>query len=91
MHVVDVGPRAELAHLAGPLRRPPLGDPRHSPEMDEAEEEAGHAALDEALAEARRAGVSAEVRLERGRPEQMVVAVARAPQVALIAIPRQRP
>ena len=48
----------------------------HYGELDAAEEEAGKATLREALAEAGRLGLSAAERLERGRPEQVIVSLA---------------
>jgi nucleotide-binding universal stress UspA family protein len=87
LHVIDTGPQKELARLSGPLRfgpRPPT--PRHGAEIAAAEEAAGRAALDEALAEARAAGVSATARVERGRPEQVIVTVARETQAALVVV-----
>ncbi len=87
LHVIDTGPRKDLAQLSGPLRfgpRPPA--PRHSAAIDAAEEAAGRASLDEALAEAQAAGVSATARVERGKPEQVIVAVARETRAALVAL-----
>ena len=87
LHVIDMGPHRDLAHLSGPLRFGPRGgEPRHSAAIDAAEEAAGRAALDEALAVARAEGVSATARVERGKPEQVIVTVARDTQATLIAV-----
>lgn len=87
LHVIDSGPRRDLEHLAGPLRFGPRGrDAQRGAAIDAAEEAAGHASLDEALAEARVAGVAAEARLERGRPEQVIVAVAQEAQASLVVL-----
>jgi nucleotide-binding universal stress UspA family protein len=48
----------------------------HHGELDAAEEDAGKATLKEALAEADRLGLAAAERLERGRPEQVIVSLA---------------
>jgi nucleotide-binding universal stress UspA family protein len=87
VHVIDTGPRKDLAHLTGPLRLGPRADdPRHGAAMDAAEEAAGRAALDEAVAEALAAGVVAEARLERGQPQQVLVAVARELRATLVVL-----
>jgi nucleotide-binding universal stress UspA family protein len=72
LHVIDTGPRHDLDMLRGPLHT------HHGfhGELDAAEEEAGRAALKEALAEAGRSGLAAVQRLERGRPEQVIVSIA---------------
>lgn len=87
VYVIDVSPRKGMAQMSGPLRFGPRGDdPRHGAAITAAEEAAGSAALDEALTAARAARVSAEVRLERGKPEQIIVAVAHEAQASLVAI-----
>jgi nucleotide-binding universal stress UspA family protein len=86
MHVTDVGPRHDLDQLGGPFRRGPRGGPERERALDAAEAEAGRASLAEASAEAQRSGVTASTRLERGRPEQVLVAVARETGVALLAL-----
>ncbi len=72
VHVVDTGPRHPVNHLEGHLR------PHHPPreEMNAAEQQAGDAMLNEAQEEAAKAGMRATVRLERGRPEQVIVSLA---------------
>jgi nucleotide-binding universal stress UspA family protein len=82
LHVIDTGPRHDLNHLGGTLR------PHHlqRAELDTAEEEAGHAMLRESAEEATRLGFTAVTRLERGRPEQVVVSAAREPETRLVAV-----
>jgi nucleotide-binding universal stress UspA family protein len=72
LHVIDTGPRHDLDRLRGPLHV----HHEHHGELDAAEEDAGKATLKEALAEAGRLGLAAEERLERGRPEQVIVSLA---------------
>lgn len=87
VHVIDTGPRKDLAHLSGPLHFGPRGgDPRRDAAIDAAEEAAGRTALDEALAEAQAAVANAVARVERGKPEQVIVAVAREVQATLVAL-----
>lgn len=87
VYVIDTGPRKDMAQMSGPLRFGPRGgEARHSAAMSAAEEAAGRASLGEALAEAETAGVGVVARVERGKPEQMIVAVAREVQAALVAI-----
>jgi len=83
VHVVDTGPRHPVNHLEG--RQGPAHH-RHGEEMDAAEDDAGRAVLREAEEEAGRAGLAATSRLERGRPEQVVVAAARDLQVDVVAV-----
>jgi nucleotide-binding universal stress UspA family protein len=92
LHVVDPGPRRDLEQLTGPLRRGPMGGPAHTRAMEAAEDAAGRDALAEALVEAQQAGVSAATRFERGRAEQVIVAVAQEVNAELVAIrARERP
>jgi nucleotide-binding universal stress UspA family protein len=87
LHVIDTGPRRDLEQLAGPLRYGPRGgDAQRNAAIDAEEEAAGRSALTEALAEAQGVGVYVETRLERGTPEQVIVAVAREVHAALVAI-----
>ncbi len=77
LHVVDDRPRRDVEAFSGPLRRMA---PERRREIDAAEESAGRAALAEAEAAARDAGAqvtSIMTRLERGKPEQVIVALAR--------------
>ena len=82
MHVIDTGPRHDLDRLRGPLHP----HHEHREELDAAEEEAGTAMLKEALEEAGRLGLAARERLERGRPEQVVVALAQDLRAQLIVL-----
>jgi nucleotide-binding universal stress UspA family protein len=82
LHVMDTGPRHDLDRLRGPLH------PHHERhgDLDAAEEEAGKATLKEALAEAGRLGLAAAERLERGRPEQVIVSLARELRAEVVAL-----
>ncbi len=93
VHVIDLGPRHELEHLPGPLlRRGPHGGPERTRVMDAAEVAAGERALAEALAVAQAGGLTAQTRLERGKPEQVIVSLARETGANQIAIgARQAP
>ena len=73
VHVVDTGPRYHVNHLEGTLR----SHHEHKEELDSAEQDAGQALLNEAAEEAGRAGLAVAIRLEHGRPEQVVTALAR--------------
>lgn len=86
LHVIDTGPRHHLEHLHGPLHHGPRGGPHREREMSAAEESGGHTALDEVLEAATGAGIIAESRLERGRPEKIIVDVAREINASLIVI-----
>jgi nucleotide-binding universal stress UspA family protein len=98
LHVIDAGPRRTLDHLLhGPRHRPPPPPPPHAghrppppPEherrISEAEETAAATALEEARAEAQRAGFRPHVHSERGRPEQVVLAIAEELGCQLIVI-----
>jgi nucleotide-binding universal stress UspA family protein len=72
LHVIDMGPRHDLNGLKGPLHP----HHEHKSELDAAEEETGEATLREALVEAGRLGLDATERLERGRPERVIVSLA---------------
>ena len=93
LHVIDLGPRHELEHLPGPLlHHGPRGGPQRAQVMDAAETAAGEHALAEALAVAQAGHVTSQTRLERGKPEQVIVALARDTAADLIAIrARQSP
>lgn len=87
IHVIDTGPRHDLAQLSGPLRfGPRASDTRHGQAIAAAEEAAARVSLDEAAGAARALGVEAATRLERGRPEQVLLAVAREVQAALVVV-----
>ena len=82
VHVLDTGPRHDLNHLEGTLR------PHHAQEreLDSAEQEAGGAALKEAAEEAGAAGFAVIARLEKGRPEQVITALAHELAVDLVGV-----
>ena len=98
LDVIDSGPRNTLEdYLHGPrhLRRPPPpppapGRPSLPPEreqpIDEAEQAAGRAALEEARQEAERAGFQIHTEIQKGRPEQVIVQLAQKWGCQLIAI-----
>lgn len=92
LYVIDSGPRRDLDQLTGPLRRGPLGGPVRTRAIEAAEDSASADILAEAKAAAQQAGVNATTRVERGRAEQVIVAVAREMGVELLAIrARERP
>jgi nucleotide-binding universal stress UspA family protein len=72
LHVIDEGPRHDLDRLRGPLHP----HHEHREQLDAAEEGAGETMLKEAGEEALLLGLAATERLERGRPEQVIVALA---------------
>jgi len=86
LHVVGIGPRRDLEDLRGPLRHGPLDRPGRERALRAAEDSAGKAALDEALTAAQTAGLGSKILLERGRPEQVIVRVARDEAVSLIVL-----
>ena len=88
LHVIDTGPRHDLEdYLRGPLhRRPDHGEPPHGAVVKAAEETAGRAAIEEAMAAAQQAGLKAETSVKEGKPEDIIVQVARDVQAALVVI-----
>ena len=82
VHVIDIGPRHDLNHLEGTTR------PHHlqRAQLNEAEQDAGSATLHEAQEEAERIGVPVATTLERGRPEHVIVELARESAVDAIAL-----
>lgn len=92
LHVIDERPRRDVEQWHGPLRHV---SPERQRELGQAEESAGRATLAEAEAAAHDAGpqvTSVETRLERGRPEQIIVAQARDLHADLVALrPREYP
>ena len=97
LHVIDSGPRRTLEEmLRGPggLRRMPPRPPAPPPPpgheearpLDAAEQAAGEAILDEARQAAAQAGLTAQAVLQKGRPEQLIVQVAREQGCRLVAI-----
>lgn len=92
LHVVDDRPRRDVERFTGPLRRTA---PERQREIAEAEESAGQAALAEAAAEAATHEAEALVapvmlRLEWGKPEHVIVALAREVQADVVVLrPRE--
>jgi len=84
VHVIDVVPRKGWEQSL----RPHLPGPRHRIEgdryMNAAEMRSGETILSEAKAEAQRLGWRADVRLERGIPERVLVEVAEQSKAALL-------
>jgi nucleotide-binding universal stress UspA family protein len=76
VHAVDVTPRQRWEQMPSPLRPGPHPNPERDRQMNEAEINLGQTILAEALAEAQRLGWTAAVRLERGKPERVLVQVA---------------
>ncbi len=86
VHIIDDQPRHSVDAQRGLLRRV---SPDRQREIALAEESAGKEALSEAEAAARNLDgriTTIETRLERGRPEQNIVTLARELQVDLVAI-----
>ena len=76
VHVIDATPRQKWEQAPSPLRLGPHPRPERDRQMNEAEINLGQTILAEALAEAQRLGWTAAVRLERGKPERVLVQVA---------------
>jgi nucleotide-binding universal stress UspA family protein len=92
LHVIDERPLRDVGQRRGPLRHI---SPERQRELGQAEETAGSATLAEAEAAAHDAGpqvTSVAARLERGRPEQIIVAQARDLHADVVALrPREYP
>ncbi|HEY2972054.1 MAG TPA: universal stress protein [Pyrinomonadaceae bacterium] len=86
LHVIDTGPRHDLKHLIEGLRHGPASIPGRGPELSAAEETAGETSLAETQAAAEAAGFGAQSRLAKGRPEDVIMQVAREESVSLICI-----
>jgi len=88
LHVIDTGPRHDLEdYLRGPLhRRPDHCEPPHEAAIKAAEETAGRSAVEEALAAAQHAGLKAETSVKEGKPEEIIVQIARDVEAELIVI-----
>ncbi len=86
LHVIDVRPRHELEeYLRGPVhRRPP--EPARAESITASEESAAQAIVQEALAAAQEAGLTAASLISRGQPEQIIVQAAGEKAVDLIVI-----
>ena len=82
LHVIDTGPRHDLDQLRGPMH------PHHTHQADlnVAEEDAATGALKEAAGEAARRGLEVKERLERGRPERLIVSVAAEIEADLVVL-----
>jgi nucleotide-binding universal stress UspA family protein len=89
LHVIDTGPRhtlEEYLHGPGLLRRPPPTPVGREHPVDEAELAAGNSAMEEVRQEAERAGFRFQTELLRGKPEQIIVQMARTWNCQLITI-----
>jgi len=88
LHVIDTGPRHDLEdYLRGSLhRRPDHGEPPHGAAIKAAEETAGRAAIEEAMAATQQAGLNAESSVKEGKPEEIIVQVAKDVRAELIVI-----
>ena len=87
LHVIDVGPRHELEeYLRGPLHRRPHQEPARAESITASEESAGQTIIQEALAAAQQAGLTAASLVSRGQPEQIIVQVAGEKAVDLVVI-----
>lgn len=85
VQVIDTGPRRDLEHIAGPLRRGLGSSPLRGEAMTAAEEEAARVDLGEAEEEAKRLGCSVTSRIERGEPGHTLVRVAREVAADIVA------
>ena len=88
LHVIDVGPRDDMERL-GPPHRPPRPHPPHERELHVAEGVGGEEALKEALEALQGLGLNGEARLERGKPNEVIVEVAQRVNADLIVIERR--
>jgi nucleotide-binding universal stress UspA family protein len=88
LHVIDSGPRQDVDRLRGPLHP----HHEHAAELDVAEEDAARAALKEAAEEAARVRLPVVERVERGRPEHVIISVAAEISADLVVLcPRESP
>lgn len=92
LHVVDDRPRRDVEAHRGPLRHI---SPERQREIAAAEESAGQTALAEAEAATRdhaTRAITVEARLERGKPEQIIVTLAHELHADVVALrPREHP
>jgi nucleotide-binding universal stress UspA family protein len=86
LHVIDAGPRHDLKHLIEGLRHGPAAIPGRGEELSAAEETAGQTSLAETQAAAEAAGFSAQSRIAKGRPEEVIIQIAREESLPLICI-----
>jgi len=84
VHVIDAGPRRGWEQTLRPVRPGPHPPWERNARMNGAEVRSGETILSEAQAAAGRLGWTAAVRLERGNPEQVLVAVARETGASLL-------
>src|SRR5579884_1638299 len=82
VHVADTRPEHERGYVARMLFR----EPAHQRELEEAQFEAGAAAVDEARATCRELGVAVEELAARGRPEREIVRLAAEARADLIVV-----
>ena len=88
LHVIDTGLRHDLTdYLSGPLhRRSVHTKPFHEADLKAADNVSGRAAIEEAMAAAAQAGISAEARIQEGNPGEIIVKVAREMAADLVVI-----
>jgi nucleotide-binding universal stress UspA family protein len=86
VHVIDNGPRSSWEQVRGPFRPGPKGRAERHLQMEEAERSSGETILAEAQAYAQQLGLTTDVRLEHGQPEQVLVHVAQESGAALLVI-----
>ncbi len=82
LHVIDTGPRHDLDRLRGPMHP----HHEHNADLDVAEEDAARSTLREAAEEAAHVGLTVAERLERGRPERVIVSVAAEMEADLVVL-----
>jgi nucleotide-binding universal stress UspA family protein len=88
LHVIDTRPRHGLEdYLRGPLHRlPHHGRPAREEAVKEAEETAGQRAMEETLEAARKEGLNVSSSMLEGRPEEIIIRVAREMKADLIVM-----
>lgn len=86
VHVIHTGPRQDMGQFGSSLRQRPRGPAPRTESIDAAEDAAGRDALEEAASVAQAANASVTTRLERGKPEQLLVALARETRADLVVL-----
>jgi len=86
LHVVDTGPRHDLKHLIEGLRHGPHGSTERDHELSRAEENAAETSLAETKVTAETLGFNVQVRIAKGRAEEVIMEIARNESVSLICI-----
>jgi nucleotide-binding universal stress UspA family protein len=86
LHVVDTRPRHDLKHLIEGLRHGPHDTTERDHELSRAEENAAETSLAETQAAAESAGFNVQVRIAKGRAEEIITETARNESVSLICI-----